>query len=165
MPQAALHVILEGVGQHDQHGCLAVQSAWACQLFCSGGRAAGSGCDQSGRVSKSITYRCGQQNLTGSATIQLQALRSSFGPSLSLGSGQNAGTGLVYLLFWPLYPPNASSRYLCASVPGLASMYFFAVGVGAYQDAGLLKRSTVGITMDFSMQRNGISVPLSPVLE
>ena len=57
--------------------------------------------------------------------------------------GHAAGTGLVYLCFWPLYPLGPVSKYVCASVPGLASLYFFLVGTGLVQDAGLLNRSTV----------------------
>ncbi|KAK9868067.1 hypothetical protein WJX84_001476 [Apatococcus fuscideae] len=52
------------------------------------------------------------------------------------------GTGLVYLLFWPLYSDEVPARYACASVPGLASLYFFLVGIGILKDQSLLNRST-----------------------
>ena len=71
----------------------------------------------------------------------LQDTRSQV--DISLNHLLAAGTGLVYLLFWPLYSQGPLARFVCATVPGLASLYFFLVGIGACKDKSLLERSTV----------------------
>ena len=60
-----------------------------------------------------------------------------------------AGTGLIYLTCWPLYDDLPSSRYVCASVPALATLHFFSVGCGFVNDPLVVAGSTVSVLTSY----------------
>lgn len=55
-----------------------------------------------------------------------------------------AGTGLVYMLCWPLYSGQLYARWLCASVPAAASLHYLCVGLGVLPSQLTVIGSTVG---------------------
>ena len=50
------------------------------------------------------------------------------------------------MLCWPLYDEAVHSRWLCAAVPGLATLQFLLVGLGVLKDKLVTASSTVGCT-------------------
>lgn len=125
--------------QDAQRDRLDRQFVWSCSVLCKCGSAQVKRCAWPKRLSKSYSYR-----YVGSLGNPRRRVDFITPPPFP---GCTAGTGLVYLLFWPLYQ-GPSARFICATVPGLASCYFFMVGIGACKDKRLLERSTVrGLTL------------------
>jgi hypothetical protein len=55
----------------------------------------------------------------------------------------HVGVGTLYLLCWPLYTSSSTAAWLCATVPLLATLYFWLVGTGTVQDESLVAAATV----------------------
>eukprot|EP01132_Coremiostelium_polycephalum_P000798 gene798-992_t len=92
-------------------------------------------------MGKLIPYRSSRDP---SPIEQLQNFTSIYLPALLLSHNNtpifvdkriHIGTGLIYVLTWPLYPANEpSSRIYASLVPGIVTFYFTLLGMGILKD-------------------------------
>eukprot|EP01113_Clastostelium_recurvatum_P006331 TRINITY_DN12860_c0_g1_i1.p1 TRINITY_DN12860_c0_g1~~TRINITY_DN12860_c0_g1_i1.p1 ORF type:complete len:234 (+),score=33.36 TRINITY_DN12860_c0_g1_i1:37-738(+) len=49
------------------------------------------------------------------------------------------GTGLIFMLFWPIFDDNEHACYWAAAIPGLITIRFFLIGMGVLKDEKTVK--------------------------